>query len=216
MDILIIGATGRTGRLVMRLALEQGHHVTAFVRSAEKLTQPLTGVRIVQGDARDQMMINNLISQHKFDAVVVAIGGATFKCSDVRAVSTKNIVDALEARSPSTRLWVISSAGSNESMDQLGFFSRTFLNNILKGHISDHSKQEKLVQKSSLPYTIVRPTGLRDTTVVSDHDYMVITSEMIPTNNIRRGDLAHFIVNNIFNEKYIGKAVVLTSKPKSG
>src|SRR5699024_464036 len=131
-------------------------------------------------------------------------------------VSTKNIVDALETRSPSTRLWVISSAGSNESMDQLGFFSRTFLNNILKGHISDHSKQEKLVQKSSLPYTIVRPTGLRDTAVVSDHDYMVITSEMIPTNNIRRGDLAHFIVNNIFNEKYIGKAVVLTSKPKSG
>lgn len=215
MDILIIGATGRTGRLIMRLALEEGHHVTAFVRSAEKLNRPLTGVRVVQGDATDDMEIHNVISQHKFDAVVVAVGAETFKCSNVRTVTTKNVVDALENRSSSTRLWVISSAGSNESMDQLGFFSRTFLNNILKGHISDHSKQENLVQKSSLPYTIVRPTGLRDSGIVTDHNYMVVTNEMIPTNNIRRGDLAHFIVTNIFNDQYIGKAVVVTSKPKS-
>src|SRR5690606_19269566 len=103
----------------------------------------------------------NVINNHKFDAVVIAVGADTFKCSNIRAVTTKNVIDALENRSPSTRLWVISSAGSNESMDQLGFFSRTFIKNILKGHISDHSNQEKFVIGSNLPYTIVRPTGLR-------------------------------------------------------
>lgn len=215
MDILIIGATGRTGRLVMRLALEEGHHVTAFVQSAEKLNRPLTGVRIVHGDATDEAQIHNVIYQDKFDAVVIAVGAQTFKCSNVRTETTKNVIDALENRSPSTRLWVISSAGSNESLDQLGFFSRTFIKNILKGHISDHSNQENLVQKSILPYTIVRPTGLRGTGTVTDHNYMVVNKEMVPTDNIRRGDVAHFIVSNLLNEDYIGRAVVVTSKPKN-
>lgn len=214
MDVLIIGATGRTGRLIMKLALEEGHQVTAFVRSAEKLNRPLTGVRIVQGDATDAMQIHNVMSQYKFDAVVIAVGAETFKCSNVREQTTKNVVDALENKSPSTRLWVVSSAGSNESMEQLGFFSRTFIKNILKGHISDHSKQEIIVQKSMLPYTIVRPTGLRGTGMVNDPSYIVVTKEMIPTDNVKRGEIAHFVVCNLFNEQYIGKAVVITSKPK--
>lgn len=213
MDILIIGATGRTGHLIMRLALEEGHHVTAFVRSPEKLNRPITGVRVVQGDATDDTEIQNVISQYKFDAVVIAVGADTFKCSTVRTDTTRNVVDALENRSSSTRLWIVSSAGSNESMDQLGFFSRTFIKNILKGHIADHSNQENLVQKSILPYTIVRPTGLRDSGMATDHNYMVVTKEMIPTNYINREDLAHFIVHNLFNDQYIGKAVVVTSKP---
>lgn len=215
MDILVIGATGRTGRLVLKLALEEGHRVTAFVRSAQKLYRPITGVRIVQGDAADHTEIQNVINNHKFDAVVIAVGADTFKCSNIRAVTTKNVIDALENRSPSTRLWVISSAGSNESMDQLGFFSRTFIKNILKGHISDHSNQEKFVIGSNLPYTIVRPTGLRETGTVVEPDYMVISEGLIPTNSIRRGDLAHFIVKNITNDAYIGKAVVVTSKTKT-
>ncbi|EKF54576.1 NAD-dependent epimerase/dehydratase family protein [Galbibacter marinus] len=215
MEILIIGATGRTGRLIMRLALEEGHHVTAFVRSAEKLNRPLTGVRIVQGDSTDEKEIQNVIFQHKFDAVVVAVGSETFKSSKVRTQTTRNVVDALENRSSSTRLWIVSSAGSNESMDQLDFFSRTFIKNILKGHISDHNKQENLVQKSILPYTIVRPTGLKETGMINDHDYIVITKGPILTNSIRRGDLAHFIVSNIGSQEYIGKAVVVTSKPKN-
>ncbi|WP_417361606.1 NAD(P)-dependent oxidoreductase [Galbibacter sp.] len=213
MEILIIGATGRTGRLIMRLALEDGYHVTAFVRSPEKLNRPVTGVRIIQGDAEDAMQIHNVISQYKFDAVVIAVGAETFKCSKVRTQTTRNVVDALENKSPSTRLWVISSAGSNESMEQLGFFSRTFIKNILKGHISDHSKQENITQNSILPYTIVRPTGLRGIGVVADHNYIVVTKEMIPTDSIKRGELAHFIVCNMFNEEYVGKAVVVTSKP---
>src|SRR5690606_27740306 len=138
-----------------------------------------------------------------------------FKCSNVRSQTTKNVIDALEKRSLTTRLWVISSAGSNESMEQLGFFSRTFVKNILIGHISDHSSQEKYVLASSLPYTIVRPTGLKEEGMVSDHNYMVLDQGKVPTNTIRRGDLAHFIVTNIANKQYIGKAVIVTSKPTS-
>ena len=38
MNLLIFGPTGGTGRQLMEQALAQGHHVTAFVRSPEKIT----------------------------------------------------------------------------------------------------------------------------------------------------------------------------------
>ena len=36
MKILVLGATGRTGRHFTRKALEQGHTVTAYVRNPHK------------------------------------------------------------------------------------------------------------------------------------------------------------------------------------
>lgn len=36
--LVIFGATGRTGKEVVKQALERGHHVTAVVRTPEKLT----------------------------------------------------------------------------------------------------------------------------------------------------------------------------------
>ena len=52
MRLLIIGATGGTGLQVTRQAVEGGHHVTAFVRSPQKLGPPHDRVTVRQGDPR--------------------------------------------------------------------------------------------------------------------------------------------------------------------
>jgi len=38
MNIFLLGATGKTGSLFLKMALENGHRVTAYVRSPEKMT----------------------------------------------------------------------------------------------------------------------------------------------------------------------------------
>ncbi|MDG3580808.1 MULTISPECIES: NAD(P)-dependent oxidoreductase [Galbibacter] len=212
MEILVIGATGRTGRHIVRMALNEGHRVTAFVRSPEKLDRPQTGVKVVQGDALDATAVHNLINNNNFDSVVIAIGADTLKCSNVRGDSTKNVITALENRNAPTRLWIVSSVGTNESMDQLGFFSKAFVKTILKGHIADHTNQENYLKESSLPYTIVRPTGLKDES--SNGGYIVLEKGRLPTDRVSRQDVAHFIIKNIDNEAYLGKAVTLTSAKK--
>ena len=57
MNILILGATGRTGQLLTALALENGHHVTAYVRNEDKARAILPAehpnLRIIQGDLSD-------------------------------------------------------------------------------------------------------------------------------------------------------------------
>lgn len=56
MKILVLGATGRTGRLFTRKALEEGHSVTAYVRSPDKARALLgahPNLTITPGDLND-------------------------------------------------------------------------------------------------------------------------------------------------------------------
>ena len=50
--LFVIGATGRTGRLLVEQALGRGHRVTAFVRNPASLG-PATNLDIVVGDPRN-------------------------------------------------------------------------------------------------------------------------------------------------------------------
>ncbi|MCM5661591.1 NAD(P)-dependent oxidoreductase [Galbibacter mesophilus] len=210
MEILVLGATGRTGRHLVRLILNEGHQVTAFVRSPEKLPRPQTGVRVIRGDGIDISNLQNLFGNQRFDAVIIAVGADSLKCSTVRGDVTKNVVKCLSQTNANPRIWVVSSAGANESLGHLGFFSRTFVNTILKGHISDHEAQENYVRESSLPYTIVRPVGLTDE-MMNQKNYLVMESGRVQTTNISRLSVADFIVQNLDNPKYLGKAVTLCS-----
>ena len=54
MNLLVLGATGRTGRLVVEHALAAGHTVIALVRSPEKLTNGSSNLRVVRGSATDK------------------------------------------------------------------------------------------------------------------------------------------------------------------
>ena len=53
MKILILGATGGTGRLIVRDALEKGHSVVALVRSKARASE-LSGADIIEGDVCDE------------------------------------------------------------------------------------------------------------------------------------------------------------------
>ena len=93
MNILVLGANGRTGRLVVEQALATGHTVTAFVRDPAKFQ--LTGERlsVANGDARD---LDDLVAALEGqDAVINTIGGAERK---LIATTTAELVAAMRKR----------------------------------------------------------------------------------------------------------------------
>jgi putative NADH-flavin reductase len=47
--ILLFGATGRTGRQVLKYALDNGYGVTALVRNPEKITEKSDKLNIIKG-----------------------------------------------------------------------------------------------------------------------------------------------------------------------
>ncbi len=72
MRLLILGATGGTGRQLTSQAIEHGHRVTAFVRSPQKLGSLRDRVTVRQGDPRSVAELQAILPGH--DAVVSALG----------------------------------------------------------------------------------------------------------------------------------------------
>jgi nucleoside-diphosphate-sugar epimerase len=71
-NLVVLGAAGRTGRLVVEQALAAGHPVTALVRSPEKLTLRHPKLRVVVGDATDPAALSGALAGA--DAVISTLG----------------------------------------------------------------------------------------------------------------------------------------------
>lgn len=71
MKLLILGASGRCGRWLVRLALERGHEVTAVVRDGSQAAVP-GGASTVVGDVLDPAFVSEAIAGHT--TVLSALG----------------------------------------------------------------------------------------------------------------------------------------------
>ena len=94
MKVLIVGATGNTGRLVTPRLLAEGHDVTAFARQPAKLTAAVDRLRLVQGDVRDPPSLESAVMGQ--DAVIATFGPRTLGKTDVQEVFMRNLVAAME------------------------------------------------------------------------------------------------------------------------
>jgi putative NADH-flavin reductase len=72
MNLLILGATGGTGRALLEQALEQGHIVTAFARNPSKVRATHQNLRVVKGDILDYSSVEAALRGQ--DAVLSALG----------------------------------------------------------------------------------------------------------------------------------------------
>lgn len=93
--ILILGATGPTGRHIVRQAVARGYDVTALVRSPEKAAD-LVGAEIVVGDARDENALRQAVKGR--EAVISALGtpASPFREVTLLSTATRALVDAMK------------------------------------------------------------------------------------------------------------------------
>ncbi len=72
MNLLILGATGGTGRAQVEQALEHGHTVTAFAREPSKVRTTHPNLRVVKGDILDYGSVEAALQGQ--DAALSALG----------------------------------------------------------------------------------------------------------------------------------------------
>ena len=115
MNVLVVGATGRTGRLLAQGALERGHDVTALVRAPEKLGDLAGRVRVVAGDVLDGGVVSDAVDGQ--DAVLVALSAAHRRSAPaVNALGTLNVIRSMQ-RYGVRRLVVLSASGTQPGRD---------------------------------------------------------------------------------------------------
>src|SRR5437870_13762972 len=153
-NIVVIGSTGRTGRLVIEEGIRRQHAMTAFTRHPDGLAD-VAGLRmVVHGDGRNLEDIRRAVrGQDAVISIVAPAGrGPTTVISDVaraelsamREAGVRRIVtvsvSAIEGRRP----WILIN----------------LVRWILRKPYADFARKEQLVAASSLDWTIVRPPYL--------------------------------------------------------
>ena len=181
MKILVLGATGRTGRLVVEQALAAGHTVTAFARDPSKLKLRDDRLNIANGDARN---VDDLIAALKGqDAVINTIGGG-----ERRLISTtsKALVEAMR-KSGVKRLVAMSTFIATPNFRPTGMMK--FFPRLVRGMAADDVAGVKVIESSGLSWTIVFTTLLENKPKAGFH-LVGVDEPVTARNSINRADAA--------------------------
>lgn len=209
MRVLVIGATGGTGREIVRQALAGGHEVTALVRDPEAAARALPGARTVRGDVRDPDAVAQAVDGQ--EAVASALGsGVTFRRQTQLSDGTKALVAAMTARGV-RRLVCITGIGAGDSRGHGGAFYDWFLRPVVLRQVyADKDRQEAVVRSSGLDWVIVRPALLTDGPAAGR--YRVLTDlDSVRGGSVSRADVADFVVKQLTDRQYLGRTPFLVT-----
>jgi putative NADH-flavin reductase len=207
--ILIIGATGGTGRQLVQQALEQGHQVTAFVRKPKKLKIEHPNLHLVKGNVLDYASVESAMQGQ--NAVVCALGHKRwFYPTRILSKGTRNILQAMkECNAP--RLVCESSLGIGTSAGRLGLLYTFFIVPLILPFVFwDKLRQEKIIGESDVDWVIVRPAVLNNHPARGAYRHGVSLGNFILTNRISRADVADFMLKKLTVDDYVGSAVAVT------
>lgn len=206
--LLVLGATGGTGRHIVSQAVERGWDVAVLARSAEKANQ-LPGARVVVGDALDEVALRRALKGR--DAVVSALGTPASPFRDVTLLSsaTRVLVDAMKAEKIS-RLVAITGIGAGDSAGHGGFlFDRLIFPLLLRHVYADKNRQEAVIRASGLDWVLVRPSVLNDK--LGGQTVRVLTDlSGFHGGAISRADVARFVLDQVQGDEWLGRSPLVT------
>jgi putative NADH-flavin reductase len=202
MKIIVFGATGGTGKLILTQALSKGHSVTAFVRNPEGLPQD-PHLRVVQGDVLDFGAVVAAIHGHR--AVLSALGARTRQKTDLLAGAIPNILEGMRQEYVN-RLIVLGAAGGHRDWGKYQNALTTLAlwtakKTALKYPFIDQAVQERLILASDVDYTIVRAPRLMDGPFTGT--YRVLPDALPPgALRINRADVADFMLLQLTDPRF--------------
>jgi putative NADH-flavin reductase len=201
MNVIVFGASGATGRELVKQGVAQGHSVTAFVRNPSKFDIQHPGIRVHKGDVVDRAAVERAIQGQ--DEVMCALGGSSLlRRNSGFVVGVHNIVLAME-QAGVRRLVYLSNDGVRDAHSQMNAFRRCLLSILLRNVAADHELNETMIKQSHLEWTIVRPPiltkGERTGSYRSgDH---VQPRSFFP--RISRADVAQFMLKQLSDHTFL-------------
>jgi uncharacterized protein YbjT (DUF2867 family) len=205
MKLCVFGATGRTGRQLVRKGLAAGHVVVAPVRTPDRLEVDSDRLEVIRADVLDPGSLSRLREHRDIDHVVIALGSKKLWGDRVRSEGTRNILASLGELDLRPRIWVISAVGVGESWKQLSLVNKLFARILLPAVMNEHDKQEQVVRASGFPYTLLRPCGLISTS--DEGRYRIQDSGVLERSTIERSAVAACLLDNLGNQQWVDRAV---------
>src|SRR5215211_5074940 len=206
MKVLIIGATGATGKILMREALEQGYDVTALARNPSAVASEDHRLRVVEGNALDASSLEAAVADQ--DAVLSALGTRSARPTTPFSESTHNLIGAMDEHGV-RRLVCITGIGVGDSKGHVGFlYDRIIRPFVVKNIYDDKERQEEAIKQSDLDWVIVRPARLTDEPAKGE--YKVFLGGSYKAKTISRAHVADFMLAQLTDDTYVGEMPVIS------
>lgn len=208
MNILVFGATGPTGRQVVKQALDRDHAVTAFVRSPRKLPITHDRLRVVVGDTTHgaASIAEAIVGQ---DVVVSTLGRHnSFRSHQLIERSINMIVPAMQCAGV-RRLILVSAFGVGASRGDAPLIPRIMYRVLLRDIFADKNAAEDEVRRSGLEWTFVYPVMLTEGPMTGKYR-AADRLELHGVPKISRADVAHFILTEVDKRAFIRKTAVVS------
>ncbi len=239
MNILVVGATGATGRLLVKHLLDRGHFVRVIVRSPDKLPNAiqnhdnLSTIHATLLDLSDAELAQHVKG---CDAVASCLGhNLTFKGifgHPRRLVTdaTRRLCQAIKANSPNTQTKFVlmnTTGNHNPDLDEpISFAQKSvlgLLRLLLPPHVDNEQAADYLKSKIGhndglIAWAAVRPDGLIDLDQVTDYEVYPspIRSAIFDSGQTSRINVGHFMADLITNDdiwqKWKGQMPVIYNK----
>src|SRR5271165_6685352 len=201
--VLVVGATGSIGRLVVEEAIGQGHTVRALVRTPDKARQLPSEAQVVIGDVTQPGTLAGAVDG--IDAVVFTHGSDNAGKVGAESVDyggVRNVLSALGTRT--ARIALMTSIGVT---NRTGKYNRTTEAHDWK------RRSERLVRASGLAYTIVRP-GWFDYNGPDQHRLVLLQGDTRKAGDssdgvIARCQIAGILVSSLISDQALRKTFEL-------
>jgi len=208
-NLLIVGATGGTGRQLVSQALERGHRVTALVRK-EPSGEARPGLITLLGNVLDPSSLDRAARGQ--DAVLSALGHKQwFRPTRILSEGTRNLIEAM--RRHGVRRFVCETAlGISDAWWQMGLYYSLFVRPIiLPLYFWDKTRQEAIIRASDLDWTIVRPGALTNGPKRGHYRHGPRVGHWLWTVRISRADVAAFMLDQVTDSRYVRASVGLAN-----
>lgn len=205
MKVIVFGASGKVGRLVVKELVRRGYHVTAVVFSEDNMEFP-GGVRVLQLDVHDQLLVREVVKGH--DVVISCLGSWGTKTKDILTSGMRNIIPSMK-REKIKRVISLTGADARYFEDQPPLTSRLarpLLKLIAPKILADGEKHLKLLNESGLQWTVIRSPIMKDGRIVS---YKLNNHGCNVWESITRSSVAKAVVNEIEDDQHIRQAPIL-------
>jgi len=205
----VFGGTGRTGRILVRLALAQGHAVTVLVRDKSKLGELAQSVTAVEGSVLDPSAVDRSIPPGT-DAVLSTFGHTKGSPKDLETVGVGNIVSSMR-RGGAKRLVVLASSVIGDPRDAPTASQRLvrWLVKLFRRDVYDDALTKgAVVRGSGLDWTMVRASLLTDS--APKRSYRIGAMDRVGGLRISRGEVAEFMLNCAIEGTHVREAPYLS------
>ncbi|KAL2860110.1 hypothetical protein BJX68DRAFT_78398 [Aspergillus pseudodeflectus] len=229
MHVLVIGGTGRTGKLVIDELLSRGHEVTTLARNPQALGDPRPKLHIVQGTPTNLSDIRSAFTSqntHTISAVISTLSAprasdspfaAPISPPNLMADCTRNVLTAMTEFSV-RKIVIMQAFGVGESWENMNCMLQLLMRKSnMWLQYEDHGAVERLVKENSrergaeVEYVLVRPCRL----VESDERKVKVWTEHgkgVPLMaSASRVGVAGFLVNAVESTEWDGTEPVIST-----